>query len=84
MGRTGIPACLVLLVFNTDSNLSLRIPVPSSLNSQFYPQTRGLSYLVTNARVEIAIGNVDQQIHHQESYGNEGNDADNERLVAVR
>lgn len=43
----------------------------------------GPSLLIPNPRIEVAVSNVDQQIHQQEDDGNEGDNADDQGLVAI-
>src|SRR5215216_3691057 len=40
--------------------------------------------LVSHARIEIRVRDINQQIHQQECYRDEGDDADDQRLVAIQ
>src|SRR5215510_5930839 len=50
------------------------------------PADREISWSsgVSNSRINEAVGNVDKQIENQNCDGDEGDDADNERLVAIK
>src|SRR5829696_317318 len=40
--------------------------------------------VIPDSRIEKRVDNVNQQIHQQQRYGNECDDSDNERLVAIQ
>src|SRR5215217_1790025 len=39
--------------------------------------------LIPHSRIEIRVRDINQQIHQQECYRDESNDADNQRLISV-